>query len=62
MSEYQVSAVACYVASDVEADDAESAIEERREEIKNALQSGKFELTEIEAESVEGNDWDMWEL
>ena len=62
MTEYEVSAVACYVAGDYEAESAEEAIQKAREDVEDALDGGDFHLTEVEAmKNGDGNDWAIWE-
>lgn len=54
MTEYQVNAVAAYF-TDVEADSPAEAIEKARQEIKDALKSGDFQLSEIESNENGGD-------
>lgn len=61
--EYTVTALAAHVSGDYNAKSPEDAIEKAREDIEDALKSGGFELTEIEAEnSGDTNEWGIWEL
>lgn len=62
MQKYDISAVSIFAGLEVEAESAEEALEKTKEEVENELKGGNFQLTEIEAEAQEGNEWDIWEL
>lgn len=60
-STFHVSATACYSGVEVDAESAEDAIDQARREIIEALKSGRFQLTEIEAQEWHGDGYDLWE-
>ena len=58
MTEYEVSAAAAYVSGEYEAESPEDAIEQARQDVREALANDGFQLTDIEAAATDGtNDW-----
>lgn len=60
-STYDVAALAAFAGIEVEAENANEAIEKARDEVKDALERGDFQLTQVEANQQEGGDYGSWD-